>query len=532
MVNLVTITKKEDGMDGVVGSGFGTYDSYNQYFSSSYRNEDVSISLGATHRATNGPTYKFKDYSLVTSSDNFDEESFGLVGSLSWDTGLFNGMMERVSANMFFSSFDPYSLEGSEFWTTPLYDYKNSHTTHFGDVGTTFRLGAKTSLDVNFTYNYHEWGGYEYTKVTNTLDQFGDTFTYFTVENSPSYAYSYLPELTLKTSPIENFNCVIGGGTEYSNWEGQRFKPDRSESQYAYMQLDYSLLDILSLDKLKFIGGVQYNKIEKIDANWSPRAGLITHFSDRFGAKLLYSEAFRKGYPRETHFNVGVFRDNPDLEPEEIKTTELELFYTASNVQSSLTFYMSEIENQIIQVNYSPVGRPDYKYVNQGNGDFSGVEFEGKWQFAKNWFTLGSISYQENESEKDSNNDGVIEEYDTLHPRLMAKVGLLYNVGVYSLGMYCTSFKPEKLTVDERAYNFKHADNDEPEAYNLLSLKATCDLLHLLGKEGERGMILSIEGENLLDEEINYPDYHNRRINTFTPLSGGRTFQCELAYTF
>jgi outer membrane receptor protein involved in Fe transport len=532
VVNLVTRTNKEEGLTGSVGSGFGSYDSFNQHFASTYQKGDLSLQIGATHRATDGPTYEFKDYSLVTSSDNFNEDSFGLVTNIIWDTDLFNNIMDKVTANLFFSKFDPYSLEGSEFWTTPLYEYVNSHTSHFGDLGTTFRFGDATSLDFNFTYNYHEWGGMTFTKVTNTLTQFSDTFTYYTGENTPSYSYSYLPELTFKTTPVENLNCILGGGMEFSNWEGERFKPDRSESTFAYTQLDYSLKDVLFLESLKLIGGVQYNKIEKIDANYSPRVGAIAHFTDNMGIKALYSEAFRKGYPRETHFNVGVFRGNPELEPEEIKTTELEFFYNTPHTQSSVTFYMSEIDNQIIQVNYKPVGRPDYQYVNQGNGDFMGVEYEGKWQFAKNWLTTGAISYQENESEKDSNNDGDIEKYETLHPRFMSKVGLLYDADLYSLGMFLTSFKPDRLTGREKAYNYKHSDNDDPESYNLLSLKATCDILHYLGRGDQKGMILSMEGANLLDQEVNYPDYHNRRINTFMPLSGGRTFLCQLAYTF
>jgi hypothetical protein len=52
----------------------------------------------------------------------------------------------------------------------------------------------------------------------------------------------------------------------------------------------------------------------------------------------------------------------------------------------------------------------------------------------------------------------------------------------------------------------------------------------VLGDRGEYDLWLSIECDNLLDEDIRNPEYACREINTLLPLRGGRSFLIRIGY--
>jgi outer membrane receptor for ferrienterochelin and colicin len=66
----------------------------------------------------------------------------------------------------------------------------------------------------------------------------------------------------------------------------------------GYFQLNYT-----PTEKLKFVAGAQLNDPEGLSTDIVPRANIITHFTKKLGAKLLYGEAFRSGSAFETKFD-------------------------------------------------------------------------------------------------------------------------------------------------------------------------------------------------------------------------------------
>jgi hypothetical protein len=112
----------------------------------------------------------------------------------------------------------------------------------------------------------------------------------------------------------------------------------------------------------------------------------------------------------------------------------------------------------------------------------------------------------------------------------MMKSGLLWTRPWGSLGFWHSRFAGLGRVQDFVFY--VPAPNPDAQAYNLLSVKLTLDAGRWLGLPiGER-LRLAIWGENLLDEDVRYPEFTTRGINTLTPLRGGRAVYGSLRYGF
>jgi outer membrane receptor for ferrienterochelin and colicin len=281
------------------------------------------------------------------------------------------------------------------------------------------------------------------------------------------------------------------------------------------------------LRAVKIIGGFQYNKIEEIAGNLSPRIGIITNFSKHMGAKLLYSKAFRRAYPHETSFDHPVFRGNKDIKPELIATSEAQVFYQSDLLQVFLTAFYSRMSDIIIRRwHEDPSLLPYGGYImhyNGGSHQFWGMELESKGSMAENLLAVGSLTFQENKNE-----EGIVNA--TLHPNFMFKVGLLYHRPALNIGLFSSFFSTphpvKKLNPEVKEVN--------PEAgtFNLLSLKASVDLKRILKLGWGRQLVWSVEVANLLNQDIRYPEYTTKGINTLLPLRGGTSFYTQLLFKF
>lgn len=102
----------------------------------------------------------------------------------------------------------------------------------------------------------------------------------------------------------------------------------------------------------KFIAGVRVDVDSRFnDDPVNPRLAAIYNHQD-FGAKLIYTEAYVAPAP---YFSYNVFDNgfamniaNPDLEPEEARSTELNLTWTPGNFQFGTSLYYNEQDNLIL----------------------------------------------------------------------------------------------------------------------------------------------------------------------------------------
>lgn len=518
VVNIVTRTREEDGVGGQFTLGTGSFQASHRSGQVQVRMGDLKGIVGISQFRDLGAEASFFDYPHKNPADptgpkiqtfgtgRFSQRNLGLMAHLDY---------AGFSLNAYHGNHDPYTLEGSsEVW------FQNGRmqqiTTHM-DLGYARELNSVVSLGANLTYNQTDW--YTGERTVTPTPTFQRQFT---------GGDALLFEVMAKIKPMAGLNIIVGGGGEKASW-GKAKDPATwgpslviagdQKSTFFYAQADYRI------QMVKLIGGLQYNKLENIDGNTSPRLGVIVDFTPELGAKVLYSTAFRKGYPNETGFNVSVFRGNPLLQPETIKTLEAQVFYQTPRAQASLTYYQSKMEDIVTRKYFPlvpppPVG-PDFylQYLNGGTWDYSGFEAEGRISVTPRFLVTGSLSYQTNENEAGIKNA-------TLHPNLMVKAGALYTGSRWSLGVFDAYFgKPKATTLVDPT---SAVVNKEPDAYHMVSGKFTWKAL----ESGKGHVKLALEGNNLFNTDIRYPDYPNKSVNSLLPISSGRTWTASVTVVF
>ncbi len=134
-------------------------------------------------------------------------------------------------------------------------------------------------------------------------------------------------------------------------------------------------------DVWQFNVGVRYDYNSDYYGVFTPRAGVVYTPDDKFVAKLLYGEAYIKPsrYLAFEHWSAGTFGyfPNPDLEPEELQTIQLNFSYLLTkNLNVSLNSFMNNIKNLIRPENNGGWS----SNVNQGEPKSSGFELEFDYQ--------------------------------------------------------------------------------------------------------------------------------------------------------
>ncbi len=380
----------------------------------------------------------------------------------------------------------------------------------FTDLGYTHKFNEKYSLSGNFTYNTHKWEGM--------------------VKSDPKgnkgLSKNPLIELAFQGSPFEKFNFIIGGLYDYNSFEGSLFDESGSMSKYnAYVQADYRVSIV------KFIAGAQINKAEDVDANISPRVGAVLNFTDNIGMKLLYSTAFRSPYPQETNVYHPSYLGNPDLSPELINTFEGQLFYQNEKLQTSLTFYKSHLTDIINKIAVGDTvgyynGTPVFtSFYNDGEFDFLGVEYEGKYSLNNHFSFFLNFTYQQSE-------DGNGLKDAAIWPNVIGKGGIMYKNDYFNAGLYnCYFGEPTQVNYILESQNKTAIESKNPDAtaYNLLSFNITLDVFKLIKKEYKSKVLLSLYADNLLDESIWYPEFARYDLNSL-PLHAGRSIYGKLIF--
>lgn len=246
----------------------------------------------------------------------------------------------------------------------------------------------------------------------------------------------------------------------------------------------------------------------------SPRASAIITLTDEWGAKLLYGQAFRSPYSLErTITATAAVMGNPNLTPETVTTYEAQLSRTTKHSRIAATYFFSEFQDLIRRVPGMP-GSP-FTFANTDPMTFQGVELESIWDPNDHWHLLGSVTWQQNIDDRGR--------VDTTHvPNWMGKVGIAYdNCNGLKIGLFDILFsKPSNVTVVNPAAAIV---NTPESALNLLSLDVRYDVSRWMHVGQGRRAEVEFLVQNLLDEDINHPEFSRNRINTL-PAGGGRSF--------
>jgi outer membrane receptor for ferrienterochelin and colicin len=493
VINIITREPSHETLSGTLGLKAGSWGAFGQDVTLNLVNGEFSGIFGISHFKDRGPTYRFTDYLDVTDEAQWHRNPISFFSRLE-----FKGFHLQAT----YADLEIYSLDGTEnSWDHEHARTNNNHTTLFVDVGHNLNFGSKLSFDTNLTYNRHLW---DMSSSTNMI------------------ADDVMVESTIHYRPIPSLSVQAGGNLASTTYSGSYFIDDEIFSASFYLQLDYN-----PIKAVKMIGGLQYNKIEDIDGNLSPRIGIIANLSKHMGVKLLYSKAFRRAYPHETSFDHPVFRGNKEIKPELIATSEAQVFYQSQTLQVFLTAFYSRMSDIIIRRWHEDTSLVPYAgyimHYNGGSHQFWGMELEAKGSMAKNLLAVGSLTFQENKNE-----EGIVNA--TLHPNFMFKVGLLYHRPALKIGLFNSFFSTphpvKKLNPEVKEVN--------PEAgtFDLLSLKASIDLKKILKLRWCKSLSFAVEAANLLNQDIRYPEYTTKGINTLLPLRGGTSFYTQLKCKF
>lgn len=465
VINLVT-RGNSNGTHAAFNAGSYDSQSGRVNHNGSWKGFDYLLSAGIL--AEDGWDFKAVDEEGIPQSFKYEDDQTTFLADLTNGQWSFTSLAIR----------DTYSYWGS---TPNGSGAEREHVRYFGNLGWKKEIGHITT-EANLTYNRMELRG-----------------------GAENNAEDFLFEVTTFFQWGPNANIVLGALANKTSGVWGTFIPAYKKTGYsAYLQGDFQVSE-----RVKLIAGGQLNKPDSQDSDFVPRIGLIGYFTPKTGIKLLYGEAFRSPAAIETDFNVPpILAGNPDLLPETVATSEIQLFHEGTNYQVAATGFLSKQESLIAR-RFTPQGESLFTYQNEGIGEFIGFEFEGKYAPTDRLYTLFSATYQENE------NDSKIKGFTTL-PSFMAKVGVVRRFGEsVNLGIFDSYFGAAKGVITTNP-NVIEA-NPPADAFHLLS----ANLAWTFQKTKKMGQFeFELFGQNLLDEDIYQPELVRRRINTLPAYSG------------
>jgi outer membrane receptor for ferrienterochelin and colicins len=153
--------------------------------------------------------------------------------------------------------------------------------------------------------------------------------------------------------------------------------------------------DVELIEPLRLNAGVRYDYFESFGGTTNPRLGLIYAPWESTTFKLLYGTAFRAPNVYERFFPLGDLPPDPRLDPETIQTYEAVWEqYLPGNLRFSASGYYYHIDDLI------SVDDATLLFVNAGEVDAVGAEFEAEWQHRTGVRLRASYAWQR---AKDSN---------------------------------------------------------------------------------------------------------------------------------
>ncbi len=426
-----------------VSATYGTYatSDYNAFLAGSTLG-DVRYMAAARVSRSDGPKLEWTDNAGTRGALRYSDSTDAVY--LQFDNGTYHLQTAY------------HGYRPGDFGTLGIFNdaiYISDVETFFADAGVTHHVTDTLSAHLNLTLNTFTWDGSN------------DGVTFFERRNSRNV----ILEPRFNYTPIEDLEIVVGGTVEYDKFGGRELHDHSRYFQSTYAQADYQLTDWI-----KPVVGLQYNKIEDVAGNYSPRFGLVMTPGGHWGAKLLYSEAFRRAFAAEGYLDSSFLLGNPSLAPEIIKTYEAQVSYQNTFCQIDLTYFHSQ--QTVIEVDFTT--RP-LRFINHsGNVTTEGIELTGRFDLGKHWKALASAIIQDTGNRTDE--PLMYPNY----PDYMIKGGLMGNIRKLNVGLF-------NSYLSEGSLWHEHSNN--------LQANVSYDVSGLLRRPAEQVRI-SLFADNLLDE--------------------------------
>ncbi|PCJ40796.1 MAG: hypothetical protein COA99_09280 [Moraxellaceae bacterium] len=386
-----------------------------------------------------------------------------------------NWRFENIGMDLFYSNMESDTIGADSLWP----GIREKSDRGFINAFLEHDLNSQWDLRGDITYN-------------TTYQKFSDTYASQNIRT-----YNVIYEGLLR-GRYESWDFLAGVS---ANSLHANDKINNRKSHTAWYSF-YTQAAYQASNKLDIIGGFQINKPESIETDFSPRVGAIYRFTSKAGIKLLYGKAFRSASWTESEtFLPPVFQGNPDLEPETIQTTDLQLFYRTAISYYSLSLFYSEIGN-IFTVDQTSIPYPST--FNKGKERVHGAELEWNAEIHNTLKYEGSVSWQTN-----TNDNG--ERDKRLVPKWLIKMGLSYEVS--------PAFSASIYDIFSSAIENKDAPKLNPDSkdLHLITLNFTTQLNHLFDLSTTNTHSISFLVTNALEGDSLYqPDeFFGPTINTF-----------------
>ena len=481
VINVVTLKGKTANEASVSQGSFG-YQQIDGVFTRS--TEDYDSLLAVNHISKDGDEFE------GITDENGAEDTLTTAGETS--QGLVYLKHGGWEVNLYAS--DNTTDHTNSVFTFPNNEYEVSR--EFVDVGYSLDLSNKWSLQFN-----------------GTLHQQKDEFFIINDTIGGADSLGKMAQVTAQYSGA-NYHWLLGA--EYETLES---KLNRSGNSYdTHNSGIYSQWDQSFGSSYKLVAGIQANKSEFADWDYSPRLGLIYTIDNDSGLKLLYGRAFRMPFILDLFVDSPALRGNPDLKPEKIETVDLEYFRHGTNSSLSLVLYYSEQKDIHSRFN---VGGFTNSFQNKGEVSYQGVEFSGHYQLNPIHRAVLNASYQENENDSGMENT-------TFSPNEMFKTGLQSHwQNSWHTGVFANYFgEPTQLSdINADTQNV----NPKASAYTLVTVNVTYQMMQ--NRYGLNGLELGFFIDNLLDEEIYFPSYSRQGVNSL-PHHASRNYTLTLRAQF
>ncbi len=231
--------------------------------------------------------------------------------------------------------------------------------------------------------------------------------------------YDIIPKCTVPGGAHGSVDDIIaeGGSFEYYKADGSgpyylpRVWNPRYEDYGAYVEGNWQIME-----RVKLMAGIRCDKDTRIDdPSFTPRAGVVWNATDDFTMKYKYATAYVAPAP---YFAYNVYQNNyqistanPDLQPEESRSHEVDFEYAKKNFQLGLALYHGDQRNLIqISDRNLPLNVIDTVYldpaltepmylihsVNGGTSYNQGVDFYGRATVGQlsPWFSYSYTDFE------------------------------------------------------------------------------------------------------------------------------------------
>lgn len=433
------ITKDASAIDGTqAGGGVGSFGSRDLWLQTAGQWRDLGIAFSMSYQESDGDDQRQVEEDLQSIFDSLlDTAASNAPGSLSTRYHLLDTHLavtgEQVQLNLWnwrlydagvgaggAQVLDPGGRDDSNLWQgdvtyrfdtdTSVWDnsvrvsymhYEQASRFVLFPAGTKLFIGADGNIDFNapmglvtFTEGYigkpsamAEDTQLDLVSIYNGWDnhrlRFAGGARYQSVE--PGEQKNFGPGV------INGSELSVGGALTDVSGTPNAFLGDSSRSiRYLSLQDEWQLANTWQLT-----AGVRHDNYSDFGSTTNPRMALVWTTTDHLTTKLMYGSAFRApSFTEQFGKNNPVVLGNPNLDPEQIDTTEISFAYNLNaNLTTSLTLFDYHSRDMIEFVqDYMATTKTA---ANARDQDGRGFELEVNWKPVPQFYLAASYAQQD-----------------------------------------------------------------------------------------------------------------------------------------